>query len=400
MKPPTETTATAPDAPKIATRDDAQGLAPTYNAYTAQRARLTGSAAKAEELFAHYPEEIRQDAVWLWHYVRAKCNDQHAMLGAIARSLGLKDRSGKDPSDQYWYQVVRGHYFKSGGDAGVFRRYVSAFRAHARAREESGAIPFVETRNWALVRDYIETRRRADAVCRFGGIEGETGAGKTAALKHYTVINNHCETVYLEAPARATRTRFIQKLSACYMVAMSAGIVQRELEIERFLSGTGTDGRARAVVVDNVQRLFRPNTPPDQQPIFNYLHELQDDTGCCVILTWVPSFRRVITARDPFWAQFLGRIGGEDEILRLDQRPPRRDLAAIAREFAVADDARAWDHLKKWSGTQWGLRVLFHKLNTARLLATRRREKQITVAHLQAVDMEPLPAADEEGGEA
>jgi hypothetical protein len=103
----------------------------------------------------------------------------------------------------------------------------------------------------------------------------------------------------------------------------------------------------------------------------------------------------VITARDPFWAQFLGRIGGEDEILRPDQRMPRRDLAASAREFAVADDARAWEFLRKWSGTQWGLRVLFHKLNTARVLANRRREKQIGIAHLNAVNLEPVPAEND-----
>jgi hypothetical protein len=57
------------------------------------------------------------------------------MLGAIARSLGLKDRSGKEPSDQYWYQVVRGHYFKSGGDAGVFHKLNTA-RVFANRRRE------------------------------------------------------------------------------------------------------------------------------------------------------------------------------------------------------------------------------------------------------------------------
>jgi hypothetical protein len=197
----TTTARAAARAPETAPGPAAAAPRPTHNAYTAARARLTGSAAKAEALFAHYPDAIRQDAVWLWHFVRTKCNDQHAMLGAIARSLGLKDRSGKEPSDQYWYQVVRGHYFKSGGDAGIFHRYVAAFRAHARAREEGGAVPFIETRNWTLIRDYIETRRAAGAVCRFGGIEGETGAGKASSLKHYNLLNNHCETVCPPAPA-------------------------------------------------------------------------------------------------------------------------------------------------------------------------------------------------------
>lgn len=368
------------------------------------RLHLRGDASEAAEKFAHYPEAIRDDAIWLWFFSKTKCNGEHAILHKVARAIGLKDASGKEPSDQYWYQVSSGRYFRPGGDAKAFKRYVEAIRAFARRREEGGAIAFQETGNWTKVRDFIDRRRSLSATCRFGGIEGLTGSQKTACLKHYAVLNNHLETVYMEAPARCTRARFVQKLAKAYLVPDSRTSGEKELAVEAFLAGNSTvsfdtaEGRARTILIDNVQRLFRPNVAPDQQPIFNYLHELQDDTGCCIILTWVPSFRKTITEKSPFWEQFLGRMGGEEKILRLDQGLSKKELASYARAFRVVDDAQALPYLRKWAGTRLGVRILMDRLEDARHLANAHKSAEIQIAHLQQVDLEPvsLPAATKE----
>lgn len=381
------------------TTDDKPAVSKPGSDYMDDHKHLRGDANDGAEKFAHYPDAVRDDAIWLWFFTKTKCNGEHAILHKVARAIGLKDASGKEPSDQYWYQVSSGRYFRPGGDAKAFKRYVEAIRAFARRREEGGAIAFQETGNWHKVRDFIDRRRSLSATCRFGGIEGLTGSQKTACLKHYAVLNNHLETVYMEAPARCTRARFVQKLAKAYLVPDSRTSGEKELAVESFLAGNSTVsfdtsvGRARTILIDNVQRLFRPNVAPDQQPIFNYLHELQDDTGCCIILTWVPSFRKTITEKSPFWEQFLGRMGGEEKILRLDQELTRKELTAYAKAFRVADDAKALTYLAKWAGTRLGVRILMDRLEDARQLATAQKSAEIQIAHLQQVDLEPITTA-------
>lgn len=379
---------------------------PTASTFLAERQFLAGDVNKLETLFQHYPPLIRDDAVWLRFFCQAKCNGEHALLGKIARALGLKDRSGKEPTDQYWYQVVTGRYFKPGGDVAAFARYVGAFRGYARSLESSSSISHVNTKNWDLFSDYVDSRRTFSSSCRWGGVEGLSGSQKTQCGKHYAALHNHRETIHLESPARCTRARLVQKIAELYEIAESKNIGGKEIEIERFLksasqvSAEGAERKPRTIILDNVQRLFRPGIQPDQQPIFNYLHELQDDTGCCLILTWVPSFTKTICSDHPFWAQFLGRIGGEDEILRLDQALPKKDLLAFAREFRVANEAGALPFLKKWAGTKWGVRVLMLKLEKARKLASARGAREITADHLNEIDLEntPPPADDQDEG--
>ncbi len=395
------TTTDKPSADKIE-------IAPPPSTYLAERKHLRGGAADIEQMFAHYPEEAREDAIWLAFFVRTRCNGEHAMLYRIARAIGLKDRNGKEPSDQYWYQVSRGKYFSGGGDVSAFKRYVAALRAHARRMNEAGTIPFVETKNWGLVNDYINSRRSASSSTRMGAIMGETGSQKTQCTGHYEVLNNHLETVRIEAPSRATRARLVHKLGARYLEAASSSIGEKELAIERFLKGTTvidpeTDApqRPRCVIVDNVQRLLRPGIASDQLQVFNYIHELQEETGSTWIFTFVPTFYKTIGSNDPFWRQFLRRIGGPDEILQLQQSLPKRDVLAFAREFRVADDAAAYPILKKWASTQWGIGVFVHKLEKARMLANARRLHEIPASIMEVVDLEvatPLPEIESEGG--
>ncbi|ACB76671.1 ATP-binding protein [Opitutus terrae] len=375
-------------------------IVPT-NKHLADRAIIRGDVNAAIERFAHYPDAVREGALWLRLFTQQKLNGEHALLWKLACALGLRDASGNNPSDQYWYQVVTGRYFKPGGDAKRLKVYIDAIRAHALRQERAGMIGFVETDNWTLFRDYVDSRRTFSSSCRVGAVEGLSGAQKTSCRKQYTALNNHRETVGFEAPARATRARVVQKLAELYQVAESKNVGGKEVEIERFLKSAVTievgEAKPRCIIIDNVQRLFRPNVQPDQQPVFNYLHELQDDIGFCLILMWVPSFTRVITSNDPYWAQWVGRIGGPDEILRLDQKLPRKDLLKFAREFRVVNDPEAYPLLKKWNATPWGCRVPVQKLEKARKLANAESSDEISVDHLRRVDSEPvIPPAGEE----
>lgn len=370
----------------VETAGKSSAIAPLQK-YHEARAHLRGHVGQIDELMAHYPDSVRDDALWLRHYCATHFNNEHALIAKVAASLGI------DQSDNYWYQILTGRYFKPNGSAAKLKEYIGAIRAWAIARAAEGKIPFVETKNWRLVRDYIDRRRAPGSVLKFGAIEGLTGSQKTHCTKHFRDLNNHLKTVHMEAPAKATRGRFVHKLARSYLLPANWTSVRKELEIESIVNAD------RTIIIDNIQRLFRPDVKPDQQPIFNYLHELQDDTGCTMIFSWVPTFHKTITSADPFWRQFLARIGGEDQILRLDQKLPKADLLAFARAFGVANDAAALPILRRWAESDLGIRILTARLEAARLLANARKSAEIPVGLLNAVETEPLDLGTDNEGE-
>jgi hypothetical protein len=355
-----------------------------------QRRFLTGHLGHVEASFAHYPESVREDCIWLRAYTWRTLNKEHALLHKLAVSLGIT------VSSNYWYQVLTGRYFTTGGDPKALKGYIERIRTEARKKEETGSIGFVESETWFRVRDYIDSRRAPDAVCHFGAVEAPTGSQKTWCLKHYTSLNNHLRTVYLQAPSRPTRARIVQKLARAYMIAYEGNIVRKELDIEEVVSPD------KCIIIDDAQHLFAPQADMEHQPVFTYLQELQEETGCTIIFSWVPTFRSVIESNHQFWQQFMGRIGGPEKILTLKQGLPKKDLLAFAAAYGVANDAAALPILRKWASTRWGMRVFVDRLRDARLLANKRRSREILVAHLEAIDCEPIrqPEADsDEGGE-
>ena len=381
--------------------DDGAALEPMGRPHPhKERIHFHCEADEVARRFAHYPESVRADGIWLHLYVRSKCNGEHAILAKIAGALGLKDRGGKAPSRQYWYQVAGGHYFKTGGHAETFKKFVTALRAHAATTSEHGATRFVETRNWGLVRDYIDTRRSPSSSIRMGIIEGETGSQKSWCCRHYAALDNPLETTLYNAPSRNTRSRMIHKLAERFLAYASSTLSVKEQTIEAFLKGatiinSGQDGptRPRCVILDDAQRLFRPNVQPDQQPIFNLFHELQEETGCTVIFIVNPTFRLTLTSNHPYWRQFLGRVGGPDEILHLEQALPKADILNVARQFRVANDHQAYPLLEKWGTGLLGFRRLQFKLERARELADLEKEQEVLVGHLKSVDYDlSLPA--------
>jgi hypothetical protein len=69
---------------------------------------------------------------------------------------------------------------------------------------------------------------------------------------------------------------------------MSRATARKKVEIARCVNDKTT------IFADNVQRLYRPGMGGDQ-PIFNYLQKLQDDTGCTVILIFANIFSGFLT---------------------------------------------------------------------------------------------------------
>lgn len=345
--------------------------------YTQGSGRTHLNAADFAARIAHYPEETKEDAMWLHFYTHNKCGGHTTVAAKIARDLGFR------VSDNYLYQIASGVYFRNKvGKTAVsnFLELVAALKRHDQLASASGKTPFIETGTYHEISAYIDLKRAPDTVCKFGMIAGDTGVQKSESLKRYSLLNNHGAVVRLEAPAQVTLARFLIKLGVCYGIGASISTSARMIEIERCVNDK------RTIIIDNAQRLYTPTTGRSQ-PIYSYLQELQDDTGCTIILCVTNEFpETMLNGKDKdFFHQFSGRIGGIDKILRLPQYPPKADIIQIAEAFGVADIKSTLPTLNEWARGKEKIRILFDRLQDARRLANAEGSESITPDHIEAV---------------
>lgn len=343
-----------------------------------QRLTVRRDLGTFEAAIAHYPEPTKLPTTWLYQYMMSRCNGSPAIVAAQLKKL---DPVSYPDKEQYVYQVTTGRYFRTApGEKAIAAliELVAVLKRHELLAEQAGRIAFNEDLSiWKSIRDYIDRKRARDTVCKFGAIEGATGTGKTAATKHYQLLNNHGSTVRFEAPSSPSLARFLMKLGACYNVLPHVRTHERLVKIEENVNDT------RTIIVENVQKLYNPKTGA-VQPALSFLQELQDDTGCTIVMTWTPVFRRTLTAGPDasYFEQFISRIGGIEDVLVLDRKLPKADVLSIARQFDVVDIDDCYPILSGWAKQAGPLRILYSRLQKAKLLA---RGKAVTRDHLDMV---------------
>jgi hypothetical protein len=344
-----------------------------------------------EALIADYPDEIKEDCVWLYNFRHTEFSGHNALLHAKVKQLGL------DISDQYLYQLLAGKYFrrdkvtkKHQGSVETVKEIVAACRQWSIINGDSGGIPFVENEEWLALSDYLDSVRNPENVVRFGGVTGHTGRGKSRMLKRYALLNNPGKIVHLEASRTASLARFQAKLGFCYGVPFNAKTTER---LERI---TQSVRHNRTIIIDNAQKFFRPSDGGNQ-PLFDYIQELQDETRCTMVLSWTPGFTRTMTegsaVERSYFEQFVGRFGGMDRVHELAPYIPAQGLNAIIEKFEIKGGAAAFALLKKWSRQPGRDRILYSRLQMALQLANGEQAKRPSLAHLQAADLQDVAAA-------
>lgn len=341
---------------------------------------LALSAAQIEINIAHYPEEIKPDILWLAGYIRTEC--QCSLKVFMLRSQG----AGVTRAQNTWYQIVTGRYFRTGGNAAAVSKEIAEIREYHNRGTVKGRMPFVETSTWHMVEDYIDALRAPDNICRMGIIAADTGTQKTACNIEYARRNNHGTTVRFEAPATPSLMKLIQKWLKCYTRKNYwRSCVHAENELRDQLN------ERKCVIIENAQRLYLPRRGADQ-PLFSFLQEIQEDTGCTLILVWTKGFTQTFLGGEDraFFEQFVGRVGGVDQILTLPEKPPVKDLRKIAKTLHVQDDPKALDYLKQWASAEGKCRILFSKLQKAKRYAEAEDSETIDLRHLAAADAHNL----------
>lgn len=384
--------------PPVETADAELALMKSDTTRSLSRSRR--SLADYERGIAHYPEPIKQRIRWLQGYWLDRCAGNNASLRAIAA------KAGWDKSETYFYNLLGGYYFKSksgtwieGGQAwSEFMEIFSAIQRYAEQAERQGRLHFIPTPTYRCVEEFITARRALNAVCKVGGITGPTGGQKTACLKQYAQLNNHGQVIRIEAPALPRVGVLQRKIADRYHIEGTAlnYHATREAAIRENVNET------RCIVIDNAQRLFVDGKGSDQ-PCFNWLLELQEDTECTLILSWTTDFTDKLTAgrAKGYLEQFVGRMGGMNDLLRLPDFTPESDLKTIARAFHLEPGKGAMDFLHRWSREAGRIRIVFQRLQRAKNFATIDGRDRITLADMEeAQDWSPPGIGDDlEGGE-
>ncbi len=333
-----------------------------------------------EARFAQYPAVLQEPCLWLGSYVRNECASDIDILTKRAQEIGV-------PLDKTtWGRILRGRLNRNSNDIVTDKLLVNQeklldainrLRKLSRLQETAGKVPFIHTDHTTAIWDFIDTKRAPDRVNKLGIIIGRTGTQKTAALKEYCRTNNHGLCVHLDAPARASLTELISDLALRYDAEADHSVAKQKLIIKTAVN------RQKTIVVENAQRLYDARYGANQ-PVFNFLQKLQDDTGCTIIITITPVFETTLTAglAKGYFEQFIGRAGGVKKFLRLPEYAPREDVLKIAHAFGLQDAEKHADYLVKISREAGLIRILFDALQDAKVDAEAAGEP-LTINHIR-----------------
>lgn len=314
---------------------------------------------------AHYPEDLREPVLWLANYLREECARDLDILTEVARKLGISfDKTS-------WGKVLRGRWNRDADgnetpspiiSISKLLRAIESLRRDASLRDLAGKVPFVMTPTAELIFNFVDKKRAPDRVNKFGMIVGHTGTQKTATLKEYCRRNNHGTCVRVEAPETASHTQFITDLAERYGCSRQATWDRKRNTIRQSVSDK------RTIIVENVQRLYDERQGSNQK-VFSFLQKLQDDTDCTVILTLTPVFVSKLkrSIAEGYFEQFIGRAGGERDILTLEDYPSEEDVLQIAESFRVVDAKKVLPYLAQIAREPGRIRVLFEALQEARI---------------------------------
>lgn len=326
---------------------------------------------------SNYPDETCEPIQWVAAYCRERCARQLSVLVSKCKSLKF------DTDYSYWHKIFSGKYFQKDAQGKVqgsvknLLRIIEALRNRERIEWRAGKPPFIETDTWFLVRDFIDKKRLPGRVNKFGGIVGPTGSQKSACLKEYVLRNNHGKCVHVEAPQTPALSQFISDLAVKLGEARSTNINRKVGYI------TSTINETKTIIVDNVQRLYKDNRDGDQ-PIFNFLQKLQDDTECTIILSFTPVFVTTLERGQDqgYFEQFIGRMGGRNKTLVLPAYTTTEDLEIIAKAYGLKDNAANVKYLEKIAREPGRIRALFEDLQDAKILADA-ENTVLTIDHIR-----------------
>lgn len=335
---------------------------------------------------ASYPEELREPFMWFGWFVREKCSGQLDILVDRAGRLGI------DTDKTTWSKIFRGKYDQDGDGNKMtpclalkkLLRYIEQFRETDRLADLAGKIPFVWTPTARTIEAFIDSKRALERVNKIGVVVGFTGSQKTASFKEYCRLHNHGTCVWMEMPENGSMKEFVVTLATKYGGARRDSYEgARSRVMETLMPKAGAV--PRTIVVDNAQAGYRDKHGAEQ-PVFNFIRRMGDETGATFILSFTPEFHNKLRTEQglqSYFEQFEGRAGGSRGFLVLPEYASEEDVQAIAESFKLRDVEKHLAELVKIARERGRIRRLFEDLQQAKIDAEA-DGKALTINYVRA----------------
>lgn len=308
-------------------------------------------------------EDEGEEVWWLYNYAQ----EHHLNEAALAAKMKSYDKNTL-------YQLFRGSYgVAKDGRCASWASVVRAIRAFKKVEVEE-----MKKKNVGLIETEVKQTvwRCCDAALVDGMVSfiyGGTRIGKTVALQAYQREHNHGQTVYIEMGSGWTRARFVRELARKFGNGVKA---TKAWALEDAIFDTLK--RSNLLIVDEFHKALTTTGDKSSAAVLEFIRDIRDRTRCGLVLcaTKVGMERFETGANRLTFGQLIGR-----SIIKavLPDRPPVRDLNAIARAFDLplptGDDLRG---VKELVGT-FGLERLFAYLQKAYAL-TRKAGEPMTWA--------------------
>ncbi|MFA6962413.1 MAG: AAA family ATPase [Opitutaceae bacterium] len=315
-----------------------------------------------------YPQEAVEPTLGMLDYAHFCCDSNIEIVTEKCRAMSFTyDR-------QYYYQLLTGRYFRVDAEQKVqgswrnLRELWTQVELRLTFARQISKVIFTETTVWETINEYVQRKRVSYTSCKFGAIVGYTGSQKSACFNELIRREEAGTIIRMEAPPIPSLSEFIHKLSDILGSAKSDGRAERRDFIRKHFKVP-----RRTLIVDNIQRcLCRSVKNGSYQPIFEFLLELQEDTGCTIIISWTPDADKFEEAlKSAFFEQFIGRIGGEREILRLEEFTNDEDIRRFCGTFKVepADIEELMPRLRTLVQEKGRVRPLIQALQAGHRLA-------------------------------
>jgi len=258
-----------------------------------------------------------EEVWWLYNYAQ----DHHLKEADLAARMKCYDKNTL-------YQVFRGSYgvYKD-GRCSSWSSVVQAIRAFKRVEVEEA-----RKKNVGLIETEVKQTvwRCCDAALNDGMVSfiyGRTRIGKSVALQAYQREHNHGQTVYIEMGSGWTRTRFVRELARKFGNGVKA---TKSWALEDAIFDTLK--RSNLLIVDEFHKALTTTGERQSATVLEFIRDIRDRTRCGLVLcaTKVGMERFETGANRQTFEQLIGR-----SIIKavLPDRPPVRDLNAIARAF-------------------------------------------------------------------
>lgn len=323
-----------------------------------------------------YPPEAIDDTLWLRGYASRRCGDDLNKIVEHARAKGFNN------DQNYFYQVLTARYFRTtrsddgtikvAGSWKNLRELVMQLKVYDRFVAVLSQVRFVETTVWDRINQYIQIKRTPFNCCRIGAIVGYTGNQKSECFREMIRREKPGQILRIEAPDQPSLSLMLHELGVLFGADNSKRLAYKRLKIVEGLNETG-----RVLIIDNAQRCYNWRAG-EHQPIFDYIQKLQEDTQCTIILCWTPVDKRFDSAlASDYFEQFIGRIGGEREILRLEEYPCDEDIERIVASFGLeaGEIDSLMPRLRALVKEKGRIRNLFNALQTSSRLANVEKKK-------------------------